>query len=281
MKYGVTAATGKFGRTALTDLIKIVGKDQVVAFARNLEKAKKVLPAGIEVRQADYTDAAGLRTAFAGIERLLFISSVPGNEYPRDKQHLNVVKAATAAKIDFIAYTSFPHAETANSPLAADHQKTEHYLEESGLKYAFLRNNWYLENQAGLIKEALAGKPFRFSAGDGRVGWALEREYAEAAVKVLTSVAPKKIYEFAGPSRSFGELASELKQFSEKEFEVESLSDAEYRKTLEAEGLGAAADVIIMIQTLIRDGELTEETNDLLTVLGHALTPLAEAVKEL
>ncbi|KRL05522.1 NAD(P)H-binding protein [Liquorilactobacillus oeni] len=281
MKYGVTASTGKFGRKAIELLIKSVGKDKIVAFARNLEKAKRVLPAGIEVRKADYTDPRSLFEAFTGINRLLFISSIPNKEYPRADQHLNVVKAAEKAHIDLVAYTSFPHAETADNPLSADHKITEEYLKKAGLNYVFLRNNWYLENQAGLIKGALAGKTFRFSAVRGKVGWALEREYAEGAVKVLISSKPQKVYEFAGPSLSFEDLARKLKATSTKNFKIEELSDQEYLKALEEEGLGAAAPAIIMIQTLIRNGQLEEDSSDLSEVLGRELTPLEDAIKEL
>ena len=44
MKYGITAATGHFGQVAVKELVGLVGADNVVAIARNLEKAKQLLP---------------------------------------------------------------------------------------------------------------------------------------------------------------------------------------------------------------------------------------------
>lgn len=281
MKYGVTASTGKFGKKAVEYLIELVDKADIVAFARDTKKAKEILPKGIEIRHADYTDEKGLEEAFTGIGRLLFVSSVPGGSYPRDKQHLNVVEAAKNVGVDFVAYTSFPHANEAKSPLAGDHKITEEALSKSGLKYAFLRNNWYLENQADMIKGSLAGHAFQYSAGEGRVGWALEKEYAEGAAKVLATKSPKEVYEFAGKSLSFADLAKIISTVSKKEFKVESLSDDEYRVELNKAGLSGAADVIIMIQNLIRDGELTENESDLVDVLGRKLTPLEDAFLEL
>ncbi|KRM92215.1 SDR family oxidoreductase [Liquorilactobacillus cacaonum] len=281
MKYGVTASTGKFGKKAVEYLIELVDKADIVAFARDTKKAKEILPTGIEIRHADYTDEKGLEEAFTGIGRLLFVSSVPGGSYPRDKQHLNVVEAAKNVGVDFVAYTSFPHANEAKSPLAGDHKITEEALSKSGLKYAFLRNNWYLENQADMIKGSLAGHAFQYSAGEGRVGWALEKEYAEGAAKVLATKSPKEVYEFAGKSLSFADLAKIISTVSKKEFKVESLSDDEYRVELNKAGLSGAADVIIMIQNLIRDGELTENESDLVDVLGRKLTPLEDAFLEL
>lgn len=281
MKYGVTAATGKFGKRAVEYLTELVDKENIVALVRNTKKAEKILPTGIEIRQADYTDEEGLEKAFAGIGRLLFISSIPGGSYPRDKQHLNVVQAAQNAGVNFVAYTSFPHADQAKSLLASDHKITEKALTESGIKHAFLRNNWYLENQADLIKGALAGHPFQYSAGEGRVGWALEREYAEAAAKVLVTDVPKTVYEFAGNSLSFADLAKAVAGVSKRQFKVESLSEAEYRDELNKAGLQNAADIIIMIQNLIKEGELTENDRDLVDTLGRELTPLKEALLEI
>ncbi|KRM05943.1 hypothetical protein FC89_GL000807 [Liquorilactobacillus ghanensis DSM 18630] len=281
MKYGVTAATGKFGKTAVETLLEQVAPTDIVAIVRNPKKAKQVLPAGIEIRQGDYTELEQLEQAFSGIDRLLFISSLPSGGYPRDKQHLNVVAAAKKAKITYIAYTSFPHADQATSVLSADHRTTEKALQESGLQYSFLRNNWYLENQADLIHTAQAGKPVYFSAGDGQVGWAPEKYYAQAAAKVLQISQPKRIYEFAGKPHTFSELAQIAAETKGKQAEIHQVNDDQYREILNQAGLQAAAGAIIMIQQLIRQGELTEDTSDLTDVLGQSLPELNEAIKEI
>lgn len=281
MKYAITGATGKFGRNAILDLLKLVKKDEIVALARNTKKAADILPQGIEIREADYTNEEGLERAFAGIDRLLFISSIPGGEYSREKQHLNVVNAARKAGISFIAYTSFPHADQAQSPLSADHKATEKAISESGIRHSFLRNNWYLENQLDLIQGALAGNPVVYSAQNGHVGWALEREYAEGAVKVLVSNEPKEVYEFAGQPITYADLATVLAEISSKKFEVSAVTDDEYRRLLETQGTPAPIiDVIIMIQNLIKNDELAKGSRDLEEVLGHKLVPLKEAIEE-
>ena len=68
MKYGITAATGHFGQVAVKKLVGLVGADNVVAIARNLEKAKQLLPDDIEVRQGDYDDKNSLVSAFEGLD---------------------------------------------------------------------------------------------------------------------------------------------------------------------------------------------------------------------
>lgn len=281
MKYAVTGATGRLGRSVISQLVSQLNKDEIIALARDTKKAANILPAGIEIRKADYTNEKELEEAFKNVDRLLFVSSVPGAEYPRDKQHLNIVEAAKKAGVKFIAYTSFPHADQAKSQLSSDHRITEQALSESGIKHSFLRNNWYLENEFDLIKTALAGGHIVYSAQNGRVGWALEREYAAAAAKVLISKSPKKIYEFAGQPLTFAEFAAVLSEISSKEFKVESVTDGEYKNILENQGVPSqVADMIVMVQTLIRNNELAKESKDLEEVLGHGLMPLKEAIQE-
>lgn len=69
---------------AVEQLVDLVGKDQVVAIVRDVAKGRELLPAGIEIRQGDYADQAGMTSALAGIDRLLFISSQPGGPVSRD-----------------------------------------------------------------------------------------------------------------------------------------------------------------------------------------------------
>jgi len=275
-KYALTGVTGHFGQNALKELVKLVPATDVVALARNTQKAQAMVPEGVEVRAGDYTDVDQLSDSLKGIDRLLFISSQPGGPVARLTQHQNVIAAAKKAGVGYIAYTSFPHADIATVALASDHKETEKLIQESGMKYSFLRNNWYLENDAAGLKEAAKGNDFIYSAGNGKVGWALENEYSEAAAKVLASKDTKSVYEFAGESRTYAELAEEISG----EFKVTSLTDTEYSKLLKDSGMDdGTIGIIISIQDLISDGALTEDTTDLPDVLGHALVPISEAIK--
>jgi NAD(P)H dehydrogenase (quinone) len=280
MKYAVTGATGKFGQTVVKVLAENVDNADIIALARNTEKAEKLLP-GIEARPGSYDSEEVLEKSLQGVDKLLLISSIPGQAVSRIQQHKNVINAAKKAGVRFIAYTSFPHADKAKSPLAVDHKNTEQAIRESGIGYSFLRNNWYLENERMQIPAAINNKPFVYSAGDGRVGWALEREYAEAAAKVLMSTEPKTVYEFSGPQHSYDDLARTLKVLTDNDFEVMSLSDDEYRKRLVAIGYSPqAAAGIVSMQKLIRDGDLAETSNDLPQALGHPLPTFEESLKE-
>lgn len=282
MKYAITAATGNFGQTAVKELLNLTtNDDEIIAIARNTAKAKQLLPAVVEIRQGDYADKASMETALQGVDRLLFISSQPGGAVARDVQHQNVIQALTAAKVKFVAYTSFPNAQASTSALAGDHQLTENAIKQSNVAHAFLRNNWYLENEMGLLQNGAANKTVSYWASNNAV-WALEREFAAAAAKVLTLSNPKEVYEFAGQSRSYAELGAAIKEATGNDFIVQQVSMKEYQAELEAAGLDKdTAALFTSFQAPINDGSLNEETTELPDVLGHDLTSLPAAIKEI
>lgn len=281
MKYAISAATGHLGQLVIQHLLKLVPATDVVAIVRNPDKAKQVLSADIEIRQADYTDVTALTNALAHVDRLLFISSIPGTATPRQVQHQNVVQAAQAANVHYIAYTSFAKAETAQSPLSADHIATEKMIKASGIAYSFLRNAWYLENESSYLKAALAGEDAVYAAGDGQMSFALEREYGEAAAKVLASSTTKAIYEFGGQPSSYADLQTALHQVLDTDFQFKAVSDDDYRQTMLSAGLDAQfVEVLLAMQVMMRHNELNVPTTDLADVLGRPVTSLVDAVKE-
>lgn len=282
MKIAISAATGHFGQLAIQELLKTVAAGDIVAVVRNREKGQRLLPAGITVRQADYTDEVAMTTALAGIDRLLFISSVPGGPISRQQQHANVVKAAQAAGVSYVAYTSFAKADTAQSPLSKDHVATEALLKASGLQVSFLRNAWYLENELSYLQAGVQGQDSVYAAGDGRIGFALEREYAEAAAKVMTMPVPKPVYEFAGTPVTYAELAATLQTVTGQAVTFKAVSDDTYRQDMREAGVAPElVEVLLSMQIMMRAGELDVTSSDLADVLGRPVTPLATAIREI
>src|SRR3954453_10412970 len=120
----VTGASGRLGRLVVLGLLDAgVPADEVVAVVRDPAKAADLDGRGVQVRRADYDDAAALTDALAGTDRLLLVS---GTELGRRvEQHANVLKAAAAAGVELVAYTSGPKAEDSPLAVAPDHIATE------------------------------------------------------------------------------------------------------------------------------------------------------------
>ena len=208
MKMLVTGATGKFGTKVVETLLKTVPASQLAVSVRKPEKAEGLRARGVEVRQGDFDHPETLDSAFAGIDRLLIISADGDNE-TRIRQHSDAVAAAERAGVKFIAYTSLVNATESKNLFAPTHQATEEAILKTGIPYSFLRNNWYLENEIPSIQGVLAGAPWVTSAGEGRVGWALQQDYAEAAATVLSGNGHENtIYELSGKSVTQEEFVS-------------------------------------------------------------------------
>lgn len=193
----ITGATGQLGQHVIESLLKTVPASQIVAIVRNPAKATGLSQQGITVRQADYSNEAALTAALQGIDKLLLISSSEVGQ--RAPQHRNVINAAKAAHVKFIAYTSLLHADTSPLGLADEHVATEKMLAESGIAYALLRNGWYTENYLASAPAALEHGMFIGAAGEGKIASATRADYAAAAARVISEDGHSgKTYELAG-----------------------------------------------------------------------------------
>lgn len=192
----ITGATGQLGQHVIEELLKTVPASQIVAIVRNPAKADALSQRGIVVRQADYTDQAAFTTALNGVDKLLLISSSEVGQ--RAAQHQNVINAAKAAGVKFIAYTSLLHADTSPLGLHVEHVETENALAASGVPYALLRNGWYTENYLASAPAALEHGVFIGAAGDGKIASATRADYAAAAARVISEAGHEgKVYELA------------------------------------------------------------------------------------
>lgn len=282
MKILVTGATGQLGSKVVEALLASVPAERVAVSVRDTEKASDLRSRGVEVRHGDFDDPASLDKAFAGVGRLLIVSTQGDNE-TRIRQHLAAVSAAERAGVGFIAYTSATNAEESSLFLVPVHRATEEAIRNTGIPYAFLRNNWYIENEIGTIQGVLAGAPLVTSAGAGKVGWASRGDYAQAAANVLTGNGHENtVYELSGTPITHDDLAAILSKVLDREVPIQHVDDETYGKIMAGAGVPEqVVPILVAIQSAIRDGVLDLESNDLPTLLGRPVTPLSEAIEEL
>lgn len=282
MKILVTGATGKLGTKVVEALLKTIPADQLAVSVRNPEKAEAMKDRGVEVRQGDFDRPETLDTAFAGIDRLLIISADGDNE-TRIRQHGNAVAAAERAGVKFIAYTSIANAQGSNNFLAPTHKATEEAILKTGIPYSFLRNNWYLENEIPSIQGVIAGAPWVTSAGGGKVGWALQQDYADAAAAVLSGSGHENtIYELSGKLLTQEEFASALGNVLGKEVQVQQVNDAAYAEIMKDAALPEfLIPMLVAIQKDIREGTLEIENSDFEKLLARPATPISEGLAQI
>lgn len=278
----ITGATGQLGHYVIESLMKTVPASQIVAIVRNPAKAQALTAQGITVRQADYGDEAALTSALQGVEKLLLISSSEVGQ--RAPQHRNVINAAKAAGVKFIAYTSLLHADKSPLGLADEHIETEKMLADSGIVYTLLRNGWYSENYLASAPAALEHGVFISAAGDGKIASATRADYAAAAARVISEAGHEgKVYELAGDSAwTLTQLAAELTKQSGKQVTYQNLSEADFAAALKSVGLpDGLADMLADSDVGASKGGLFDNSKTLSKLIGRPTTTLAESVSHL
>ena len=276
----ITGATGQLGQHVVANLLKTTAADQLVAVVRNPAKAEALSQQGVNVRQADYGDEAALTKALLGVDKLLIISSSEVGQ--RAPQHRNIIQAAAAAGVKFIAYTSLLHADTSPLGLAGEHIATEKMLADSGIPYALLRNGWYTENYLASAPPALEHGVFIGAAGEGKIASATRADYAAAAARVISEEGHAgKVYELAGDNGwTLSELAAELAKQSGKKVVYQNLSEADFAAALKSVGLPAGlADMLADSDVGASKGGLFDDSRTLSKLIGRPTTALADSVK--
>ncbi|RAK11892.1 NAD(P)H dehydrogenase (quinone) [Halanaerobium saccharolyticum] len=282
MKTLVTGATGKLGSKVMNFLMEAVPAEQLAVSVRDPARAEDLKNRGVDVRQGDFEKPETLSTAFKNVDKILIISTTGDNE-TRIREHQNAVQAAAEVGVDFIAYTSLADAENSSLFLAPVHRKTEKAIKATGIPYSFLRNNWYLRNELPSIKAAISGQPWVTAAKDGKVGWALQKDYAEAAAKVLSESGHENtVYELSAQPLTQAELVSAAEEVIGQEIPIKRVNDEEYKQIMKKSGMPESSlPMLAAIQRGIREGALNVKSNDFEKLLGRPATPIKQALEEL
>ena len=278
MKIGITGATGQLGRIVVNKLKEKVSADSIIALVRSISKAENL---GVSTREADYEKWETLEGALKNIDTLLLISSSEVGK--RATQHQNVIDAAKKNGVKWIVYTSLLHADRSTISLAGEHLETEAALKQSGIPFTILRNGWYTENYGATIPGAIAGGALLGSAGDGKISAASRKDYAEAAVTVLTTDGHQgRVYELAGDEAfTLTDLAAEISKRSGNDIPYKDLPEDEYAAILTNFGLPAGlAGAIAGWDVSISKGDLFDGNKQLSSLIGRPTTSIHEVVSK-
>jgi NAD(P)H dehydrogenase (quinone) len=249
----VTAASGQLGRAIVNALTANDSADTVIAIARNPDKARDL---GVEVRQGDYTDRAGLERALNGVDIVLLVSGMAAPD-ERIGQHRNVIEAARTAGVGKIVYTSVqgPDKGTNFSPVVQSNRQTEQDIRDSGLDWVIGRNGIYIEPDIEYINTYQAAGEIANCAGEGKCGYTTRDELAYAYAQMLTSVAHNgRTYNLHGETLTQAELADYMSHAFGTTLVYRAMSFEEYRQD-RIDELGEFLGTIIAgIYAGIRDG---------------------------
>lgn len=253
MKIAITAANGKLGSSVVDELIKKIGKDNVIGIVRSPEKGSHL---GIEVRKGDYNSREDFNSALKGIDSVLLISGMDDPQ-ERIQQHRNVIEAARQNEVRKIVYTSIigDEEETAFSPIVKSNRQTENDVKESGLKWVIGRNGIYIEPDLEYIDNYVKEGEIRNCAGEGKCGYTSREELGFAYVKMLLNdIHNGQTYNLVGTPITQTKLTELINQVFNTNLTYNSVSIEAYEKERKAELGDFIGTVIAGIYNGIRIG---------------------------
>ncbi|MBM1108236.1 SDR family oxidoreductase [Aurantibacter crassamenti] len=227
MKIAVTSANGKLGSAIIKNLIKEIGKENVIGIARTPEKAKHL---GIEIRKGDYNNREDFNTALQGIDTVMLLSGMDEPQ-KRIQQHRNVIEAAKQNGAEKIVYTSIVGDEenTAFSPVVQSNRQTEVDVQNSGLNWVIGRNGIYIEPDLEYIETYEKEGEIRNCAGDGKCSYTSREELGYAYAKMLIEEKHNgQTYNLVGQPITQNQLADYINQVYNTHLVYNSVSVANY-----------------------------------------------------
>jgi NAD(P)H dehydrogenase (quinone) len=281
----VTGASGKFGRMATELLLERVPASQLICVTRKPDSLAALAARGVRVRQGDFDEPQTLRAAFEGGERMLLISTLSVGR--RADQHARAIKAAAAAGVKHIAYTSSGGAHPQNPALVIpDHLQSEQVLKDSGVAYTILRDSLYIEAPLHQIApRALQMGVWITSSGEGRVGFVAKKDCVTCAATVLTTPGHEgRTYEITGPDLlSFRDVARIATEVAGRPIDYKVVSDEEmtamlaaagvpqhYEEGMFTQGVGTSSiDDIVSYERGIRGGYFAVKSDHVSQILGR------------
>jgi NAD(P)H dehydrogenase (quinone) len=214
---GVTGASGYVGLAVIAEL-KSRGAKKIVAITRDPAKIADI--DGVEARAGDFYQPETLGSAFAGVDRLLLIST--SNIGERLPHQIAAVDAAERAGVGHILYTSitapYPHPSHA---VSNDHFWTEARLFQTKGGWTSLRDNIYADFIVWEAQKTLeAGKLFH-AGGDGKRAIVFRDDIAAAAAGAMLTAEGRELVDVSGPEAlSYADIAALLTRIGGKPVEA-------------------------------------------------------------
>jgi NAD(P)H dehydrogenase (quinone) len=282
----ITGASGQLARRAIAYAYEKYRPQRLVLMTRKPEAVAEFAARGAEVRSGDFAHPPSLRTAFAGVERMLLISNT--DIANRNAEHGAAVEAAAATGVKHVVYTSIIGADPPNPAVVAPgHYFTEQAIRKTGVKWTFLRNGLYADYQVPEAKKAIETHKIVHNRGNGRVAYVAREDCADVAAAVLMEGGHENVtYDVTGPKAfTAPELAALYGEVGGVKIETVNLDDDAFiQGIVGASGSGDdharyGAKLVASFGQAIREGYLSNCTDVVAKVTGRPARTLREVIE--
>ncbi len=261
------------GQILITGASGVLGRSVVQAFTkanfpvrRGVRKPSET--AGTETIHFDYTKSETFGPALTGARGLLLMAPPLDPEAPAKLKP--VVELAKQAGISRIAFIS---AFGVNSNEQAPLRIVEHQVMDSGIPFAILRPNFFMENfSKGFLSGAIKAQNGIFlAAGEGKTSFISVEDIAGVAVKCFCEGAGNRELDLTGPEAlDHAEVAAIISEASRRSVSYHSLTEDQMAAGARGAGIPESAIGYMMaLYGVVRAGYAAGVTGDAEQVLGR------------
>ncbi len=277
MKIGVSGASGHLGNAVVSELLQRGGGHEIVAITRTPEK----VAAPTQGRFGDYDRPESLKEAYAGLDRLLIITTVAPEPGKRGAQNVAAIDAAVKAGVKHIVFMSAVGTRQEEEPArGASYWRGEQHLIATAPAWTILRMNFYAEAfvqlaQAALRQGVLAG------LAENRAAFVARDDVAAAAAGILVGDGHAgAIYNATGPERLSGaERAAVISEIAGQPVAFRVITEDELRAGLTRAGLPAGViNIVTGIQASFAAGAFDILTGDVERLGDRSPKPLRDVL---
>lgn len=277
MKIGVSGASGHLGRAVVSELAQRAGEHEVIAISRTPETVSG--PA--QGRFGDYDRPESLVEAYAGLDRLLIITTVAPEPERRERQNVAAIDAAVKAGVKHTVFMSAVGTRHETEPArSASYWRGEQHLIATAPVWTILRMNFYAE---AFVQQAQAslGQGVLTGLAENRVAFVARGDVAAAAAGILIGDGHAgAIYNATGPERLSGaERAALIAEVTSRPLAFRVITEEQLRAELTQAGLPAAGvNAVMGIQASFATGAFDIVTGDVEHLGDRPPTPLRDVL---
>ncbi len=258
----VIGASGAVGHNILNEL-----KGQAIRTTTS-KKEKVGTKANIETVYLNAETGEGLSAAFEGIERAFIMA--PGgiaDQYSVFAPQIQEAKRRGLKKVVMLS------AMGVDKAVGAPMQRAEVDLQNSGLNYAILRPNWFMQNFVSFWGHGIKhGNTIALPVADSKTSFIDAHDIAAVAAKLLVSdKEERRAYDLTGSeSLNHDEVAKIISEATGKKVVFKDIEPQELKKGLLAAGLREDySDFLLVILSAVKAGHAAAITPHVQDILGR------------
>lgn len=267
----ITGASGGLGGGVLDTLLTLLPADRLIALGRKAELMDRFAAKGVEVRVADFDDAAATEKALTGVQAVYLVPTAAPN---RLEQHQRVIDTAKRLGVQHLFYSSvIHHGETGQGAIVTDHQVTEQAIAASGIPHTFVRNSIYLDVLPMMLGNAAETGAFAYPDAPQGVSLAARADMAEATAKIIADPARHGRPHALSPAQPirYSEVAAAYSHVIGKPVKHVDCTVEEHQQALIAGGMPAyIAPFLAAMARALAEGVIREPNTEMQELLGRA-----------